>query len=86
MAEHRAKLSTTVDSALLEEVDAYLADHNHLNRGTVVDEALRLWAARRRDEAIEAQYDESLTEADEAERVVWRNIRRAAAARRFGPE
>lgn len=86
MTERRVKLSTTVDSELLEEVDAYLASHSNLNRGSVVDEALRLWIARRRELAIEAQYDEKLAGADEAEWASWRQIRRAAAARLFRPE
>jgi hypothetical protein len=86
VAEHRAKLSTTVDSDLLAEVDAYLASHSDLNRGTVVDEALRLWTARRREQAIEAQYDEKPGAADDAEWASWRHIRRAAASRLFRPE
>jgi Arc/MetJ-type ribon-helix-helix transcriptional regulator len=75
-----------VDSDLLEEVDAYVASHANLTRGSVVNEALRLWTARRREQAIEAQYDDKLAEADEAEWASWRQIRREAAARLFRPE
>ena len=86
MAEHRAKLITTVDAGLLEEVDAYVASHRHLTRGAVIDEALRLWFERRREREIEVQYDDKLVESDEAERAAWRRLRRAAATRLFRPE
>ena len=86
MAEHRAKLITTVDAGLLEEVGAYVANHRHLTRGAVIDEALRLWFERRREREIEVQYDDKLVESDEAERAAWRRLRRAAATRLFRPE
>jgi hypothetical protein len=85
MSVHRAKLSTTVESELLDAVDAYVADHAGLNRGLVVDEALRLWAARLREQAIEAQYAETAA-SEAAERMQWRQLRRAAATRILRPE
>lgn len=85
MSLHRAKLSTTVEAELLDAVDAYVADHGGLNRGLVVDEALRLWAAHRWEQAIEAQYAET-TAPDVPEQTQWRQLRRHAAARTLRPE
>ena len=83
MTVTRAKLSTTVDATLLREVDAYVDDHQDANRGTVIDEALRLWQRRLREQAMEAQYAEPPSPEEAAEREEWRRIRRAAAARLF---
>ncbi len=47
----RAKLSATVDAALLAEVDRFVVDHADANHGMVIDGALRLWSLRERERA-----------------------------------
>jgi len=42
----RAKLSTTVDPALLDAVDRFVTEHPAAHRSQVIDETLRLWVAR----------------------------------------
>jgi len=79
----RAKLSTTVDPALLDAVDRFVADHAAANRSQVIDEALRLWAARERERAIEAQYAAPGSAREQEEQVAWKQLRRAAATRLF---
>lgn len=81
----RAKLSTTVDPALLDAVDRFVADHAAANRSQVIDEALRLWAARERERAIEAQYAVPGLAQEQEEQVAWQQLRRSAAARLFRP-
>jgi hypothetical protein len=51
----------------------------------VIDDALRLWAARERERAMEALYDDRspLSEDDAAEWRSWPAIQRASAARLF---
>ncbi|MDQ2784566.1 MAG: ribbon-helix-helix domain-containing protein [Chloroflexota bacterium] len=41
-----AQLSTTVDPALLDAVDRFVAEDPAAHRSQVIDEALRLWVAR----------------------------------------
>lgn len=77
----RAKLSTTVDRQLLEAIDTYVASHSDMSRGAVIDDAIRLWQTRQREQAMEAQYAESPSPEEAAEREEWRQIRRVAAAR-----
>jgi hypothetical protein len=80
----RAKISVTVDPALLKAVDAYIAEHPSLDRSKVVDMALLRWYAERQEEAIAAQHRASPNEVEQREMDDWRAIRRAAAARRLG--
>jgi hypothetical protein len=79
-AARRAKVSLTLDPGLLHAVDAYVEEHEGLDRSKVVDEALSEWAAARQDEAMAAQFEAGDTE-DQAELRSWRQIRRAAASR-----
>ena len=82
----RAKISTTVDAELLRMVDRFVAEHTDANRGTVFDEALRLWAARERERAIEAQHTAPQSPQEREEYAAWRQIRRSASARLFRAE
>lgn len=79
----RAKLSATVDAELLDVVDRFVAEHSATNRSMIIDEALRLWAARERERAMAAQYLGPQTEQESVERAAWREIRRSAAARQL---
>jgi metal-responsive CopG/Arc/MetJ family transcriptional regulator len=79
----RAKFSATVDATLLEAVDRYVQDHDKMNRSMVIDDALRLWVARERERAIEAQFAAPQSAEERAERESWQAIRRAAAQRLF---
>jgi metal-responsive CopG/Arc/MetJ family transcriptional regulator len=78
---NRAKISVTVDPALLKELDAYVAEHPGLDRSRVIDQALLQWYAARQDEAIAAQHQAVPSDAERREMNEWRAIRRAAAAR-----
>lgn len=77
----RAKVSTTVDAELLGIVDRFVAEHDGMNRGMVFDQGLRLWAARERERAIEAQHTAPLSPQAQEEYAAWRQIRRSAAER-----
>ncbi len=79
----RAKLSTTVDAALLDAVDQFVAEHATAHRSQVIDEALRLWAARERERAIEAQYAAPRSAREQEEYDAWKRLRRSAATRLF---
>lgn len=81
----RAKISVTVDPALLKAVDAYVAEHVGQDRSKVVDIALWRWFAEQQEEAIAAQHRAPLDDAARGEMDDWRAIRRAAAARRLSP-
>jgi hypothetical protein len=78
---NRAKISVTVDPALLKEVDAYVAEHPGLDRSKVIDQALLQWCAARQEEAIVAQHQATPSDEERREMEEWRAIRRAAAAR-----
>jgi hypothetical protein len=77
----RVKLSTTVDRDLLAVVDRFMEQHGQTDRGAVVDEALRLWAARERERALEVQHLAPRSPEEQEEYAAWRRIRRAAAGR-----
>lgn len=79
----RAKISVTVDPALLKAVDAYAAAHDGLDRSKVIDLALMRWYAEQQEEAIAAQHRAPVDEELGRELEDWRAIRRAAAARRL---
>jgi hypothetical protein len=78
---NRAKISVTVDPALLKEVDEYVSEHPGLDRSKVVDQALLQWYAARQEEAIAAQHRATPSDEERREMEDWRAIRRAAAAR-----
>lgn len=79
----RAKLSTTVDKALLEAVDRFVEQHGQTDRGKVIDDVLRLWAAHERERATEAMYLAPTSAQEQEEYTAWRELRRAAAKRLF---
>lgn len=74
-------MSITVDPDLLRGVDAYVAEHEGLDRSKVIEQALELWTAAQQDAAMEAQY--SSGEGNPEEIASWRSMRRAAAASRL---
>jgi hypothetical protein len=78
----RVKISATLDPALIQAVDAYVADHAGVDRSAVIDEALGLWYARQQQLAMEAQYAPGGDDGPpEEEWAAWQAIRRAAAER-----
>lgn len=79
----RAKISASVDARLLAAVDAFVAEHERADRGTVLDEALRLSHARDQERAMEAQYAAPTSGIEAHEREMWRCTRRAAVEWRF---
>ncbi len=81
--QRRVKVSATVDPALMQAVDAYVAENPEFNRSRVFEEALRLWQDRQLELALEAQYSAPRSQQEEDERAAWRRIRHAAAQRIF---
>lgn len=78
----RAKVSITVDPALLNAVDRYVQRHADMDRSKVMESALQSWYRVRQDEAMIEQF--SVTEPLEAiEHAAWRQIRRAAVSRKL---
>ena len=77
------KVGATLDPELLSAVDAYVARHPGTDRSAVLDDALRLWHEREQDRAMERQIREDAKYYDDPDRVAWRDIRDAAAARTF---
>ncbi len=80
---HRVEISATVDPWLIEAVDAFVREHPDFDRSKVIDEALRLWYAREKDRAMEAQFAEPDSPEEDEERAAWRQIQAAAAERLF---
>ena len=80
----RAKISITVDPALLKAVDTYVAAHPGMDRSKVIDRALLGWYGEQQEEAIAAQHRASLSDVTRREMGDWRAIRRAASARVLG--
>jgi Arc/MetJ-type ribon-helix-helix transcriptional regulator len=79
----RVKVGATLDPELVAAVDAHVAGHPGLDRSAVIDEALRLWQEREQGAAMQRQIREDAKYYDDPERVEWRRIRDAAAARTF---
>jgi Arc/MetJ-type ribon-helix-helix transcriptional regulator len=84
VARRRVKVGATLDPELVAAVDAHVAAHPGLDRSAVIDEALRLWQEREQGIAMQRQIREDAKHYDDPERVAWRQIRDAAAARTFG--
>ena len=76
-------MGATLDPELVAAVDAHVAQHAGLDRSAVIDEALRLWQEREQGAAMQRQIREDAEHYDDPERVAWRRIRDAAAARTF---
>jgi hypothetical protein len=78
----RAKISITLDPALLNAVDLYVQSQPDLDRSKVMEAALQHWYRARQDDAMIDQF--SGPEAvDGSEQQSWRRIRRAAVSRRL---
>jgi len=78
-SRRRAKVSISVDPALLNAVDRYVRRHADTDRSKVMESALQSWYSARQQEAMIEQYRGA--EPDKAEYRDWQRIRRAAAAR-----
>ncbi|HVS06101.1 MAG TPA: hypothetical protein VHK65_08025 [Candidatus Dormibacteraeota bacterium] len=79
-SRRRAKVSITVDPALLNAVDRYVQRHADMDRSKVMESALQNWYRVRQDEAMIEQFS-SPEPTEESERRDWRQIRRAAVNR-----
>jgi hypothetical protein len=80
-SRRRAKVSVTVDPALLKAVDRYVQRHADTDRSKVMESALQSWYGARQEEAMIEQFSESDLEKDDQRS--WQRIRRAAAARKL---
>jgi hypothetical protein len=85
ISRRRPKITATLDPDLLARVDAYVAAHPELDRSAVIDEALRLWCARKLELAMEAQFSVP-DNVDPGERQGWDELRRAAVIRQLAAE
>ena len=72
----RVKVSITLEPALVSAVDAYVANNPGTGRSAVIDDALRLWAERQQERAMEQQLREDFS-APATEHAAWRRVRRA---------
>jgi hypothetical protein len=82
-SRRRPKITATLDPDLLASVDAYVADHPHLDRSAIIDDALRLWRARELERAMAAQFAVP-DGVDPTERQAWDQLGRAALVRQLG--
>jgi metal-responsive CopG/Arc/MetJ family transcriptional regulator len=80
-SRRRAKVSITVDPALLNAVDGYVQRHADTDRSKVMELALQSWYSARQDEAMIEQFREA--EPATSEQRDWQRIRRAAAERKL---
>ncbi len=76
----RHKISVTVDGGLLRAVDAYVEDHEGLDRSKVIDQALLDWYAARQDDAMIEQYRSPSTQEEDGGYADWAKIRDAAVS------
>ncbi len=79
MEDKRVKVSLSLDPALVDYLDAYVATGPTLNRSRVVEMAVREFRQRQIEAELEAQYAEPESEEIQRELKDWRHIRRAAA-------
>jgi hypothetical protein len=80
-SRRRAKVSITVDPALLNAVDRYVQRHADTDRIKVIESALQSWYSARQDEAMIEQLSDP--EPETSEQRDWLRIRRAAAGRKL---
>jgi metal-responsive CopG/Arc/MetJ family transcriptional regulator len=80
-SRRRAKVSITVDPALLTAVDRFVQRHADTDRSKVMESALQSWYSARQKEAMIEQFSESDVQKDEQRD--WQRIRRAAAERKL---
>ena len=76
----RAKVSITVDPALLKAVDLYVQRHADMDRSKVMESALQSWYKVRQDKAMIEQFSDP-SPTDERELHDWQHVRQAAARR-----
>ena len=79
--DRRVKVSLSLDPAVVEYLDAYVAARPAINRSRVVELAVREFRQRQIEAELEAQYAEPEPEEIQQELEDWRRIRRAAARR-----
>jgi hypothetical protein len=80
-SRRRAKVSITVDPALLKAVDRYVQRHANTDRSKVMESALQSWYSARQQEAMVEQFRGA--DADKSDQRDWQRIRRAAASRQL---
>lgn len=78
----RAKISITLDPALLNAVDLYVQSRTDMDRSKVMEAALQHWYRARQDDAMIDQFS-GAEAAESGEHRSWRRIRRAAVSRRL---
>ena len=81
-SRRRAKVSITVDPALLHAVDRYVRRHVDMDRSKVMESALQNWYRVRQDEAMIEQFS-GQDPLEESEWQDWQHIRRAAVSRKL---
>ncbi len=81
-SRRRAKVSITVDPALLNAVDRYVQRHADMDRSKVMESALQNWYRVRQDEAMIEQFS-AAEPLEEIEHEAWRKIRRSAISRKL---
>ncbi len=79
--DRRVKVSLSLDPAVVEYLDAYVAAHPAINRSRVVELAVREFRQRQIEAELEAQYAEPEPPEIQQELEDWRRIRRAAVQR-----
>jgi len=82
LRQRRAKVSITLDPALLNAVDRYVQGHDKLDRSKVMEVALQHWYRARQDEEMVEQFS-GPDPMDKNELRTWRTIRRAAVSRKL---
>lgn len=79
----RVKVGATLDPELVAAVDRYVEENPGSDRSGVLDDALRLWYARRQEEAMEKQFAARRSRREVAERRAWKGIQARTAQRLF---
>ncbi|MBI2863490.1 MAG: hypothetical protein HYX94_02890 [Chloroflexi bacterium] len=74
---NKPRITITVDPDVLEEVDAYIKEHEGTDRSKVMDEALRCWYARLLHDALVRQHSAPKSPEEMEERAAWKRIRAA---------
>ncbi len=80
-SRRRAKVSITVDPALLQAVDRYVQRHANTDRSKVMESALQSWYSARQQDAMVEQFSEA--DSDKSDQRDWQHIRRAAVRRKL---
>jgi len=76
--DRRVKVSLSLDPALVDYLDAYVAARPTLNRSRVVEMAVREFRQRQIEAELEAQYAEPESKEIQRELEDWRHIRQSA--------